>query len=450
MGDSVLKRKDLLEIIPDDIIKVCYIIQKKGFQSYIVGGAIRDIFVGFEPNDYDIATDAKPDTIEDIFHKTIPIGKKHGTITILTDNRIEIEVTTYKGESSSRDIITDLSLRDFTINALAYDPVKDRLIDPLDGLEDLKQKKVRSVGLAKDRFIEDQLRMLRAIRIAVQKEFEIEENLLVEIKRGHKDINLCAIERIKDELSKLLLSNQPVRGIMLLKETGLLKEILPQLVECDGVEQRQDYHKYDVFDHQVYTLNFAPSELVLRLALLFHDIGKPEVKSIGDDGVIHFYRFELVSADKTRQILRKMKFSKRIVRDVTSLIRLHMYSVETDRALRRLILKLGSKEQAIRFARLRYADSMSCRGNKEVISQNYQSLLERIDNFFEEKNALKVNDLPINGRDVMEELDLEPGPAIGWILNKLLEKVVDTPSLNERNKLLGLLPELKERFEHKE
>ncbi len=424
--------------LPEYLLNICEQIRDQGFQVYLVGGAVRDLLLGLEPKDFDLASDAMPWEIKQIFHQVIDFGQEHGTVTILTTEAKDIEITTFRGDG--HNLLDDLSKRDFTINAIAYDPFNSRLYDPWNGITDLQKNLVRSVGSSRARFAEDPLRMMRALRIGVERGFQIESEILREIQRNSTAVNICAVERIRVEFNRILLSSDPVQGVQLLSDTGLLQEIIPELEACVGIAQRSDYHRYDVFNHIIQALKHTPSDLILRLAVLFHDIGKPSVVSMDEVGVIHFYQHEKISGKIAYRVLQRLRYSANLVTLVIALVENHLRQViESDRALRKLISTLGSREQAIRFANLRFADRIAGRGNYAKEKEDYDNLLKRIERIFADKQALKITDLAIGGNDVMDYLQLTPGPMVGKILQVLLDKVLEDPGLNQREKLLKML-----------
>ncbi len=448
-----------IDKIPDYVRSVCQTLHASGFSSYVVGGAIRDIALGLEPKDFDVTTNATPAQVESIFKHTIPTGKKFGTITVLLKEGESqaVEVTTFRKEANYTDgsradnvtfsdtLIDDLSKRDFTINAIAYDPITDTVHDPFAGLNDIEKKLLQSVDSASERIREDALRMMRGVRIRVQKGFTMSDLLINSIKEHSQLINHVSKERIADELCKILLSSRPRQGIEDLLELGLLEHILPELSACASIKQREDYHKYDVFGHITHALDYTNDDLIVRLTILLHDIGKPATHSIDKKNIIHFYGHELESEKMAEQILERLKFSNKIKNSVIQLVLHHMRNVESNKSLRKLLSILQTHEQAMRFARIRFADKMG--GGKrdyELGYELYQKLVERINIIWAEKQPLHLADLCVNGRDVMEVLGKGAGPKVGTVLHTLLDRVIENPALNSYSTLLKMIPEIYE------
>lgn len=313
-------------------------LQENGYEAYIVGGAVRDSLLERKVNDWDITTSANPQEVVNIFenlgYKIIPTGLKHGTVTILI-NSIGYEVTTFRVDGEYEDnrhpkevkftsnLREDLKRRDLTINAMAYND-KIGLVDYFYGLEDLNNKIIRCVGNSKDRFNEDSLRMLRCIRFASQLNFCMEESIKLNIRKLSRNIANVSMERIRDELCKILVSSQPVYGIRNIVELNLMDYIIPELKACVGFEQHNIHHDKDVYGHILSVVENVPNKLELRLAALLHDIGKPRCFSIGDNGQGHFYGHQKISADMTKDILKRLKFDNKTIDKVDKLVYNHM------------------------------------------------------------------------------------------------------------------------------
>ncbi len=418
-----------------------------GFQAYLVGGCVRDSLLGKEPEEWDITTNAKPDEVVKLFQKVIPTGIEYGTVTVLLPEG-QYEVTTFRSDERyvdgrhpsnvkfTDDIHKDLSRRDFTINALAYDPEKDRLIDDFNGQKDLKDKLIRTVGNPLERFSEDGLRPVRACRFAAGLEFEIEKETFAAISQTLEVVKKVAPERIHDELVKMLSADKPSIGLELMRKSGLLRLILPELEDCYGVEQPPKYHKYDVYWHSLYSCDAAPKDnYVLRLAALLHDIGKPKCKVD-----FTFYNHDKAGIEMAGEMLKRLKFSNDDIKKVTNLIGNHMfdYSSEwSDAAVRRFIRRIGGVENVKDLFALRQSDARAM--EQEIGSEYLSELQTRIDKIIAEENALHIKDLKIDGKDVMDTLKIGPGPRVGQVLNDLLEKVLDDPKLNDRETLLKLI-----------
>lgn len=434
--------------VPNKIKDFCSVFSKSGFSCYLVGGAVRNLIRGIKPSDFDFATDALPEEMIKLFRKVIPTGIEHGTVTILYKD-MQYEVTTFRIDgvySNSRhpdniefssSIYEDLKRRDFTINSMAYDPVKDILLDPHDGRTDLKRKLIKSIGDPEKRFSEDGLRVLRGCRFASQLGFKIEENTLSGmIKQGFR-LEFISAERIRDELIKILMSDQPSKAFFIMKETGILKYIIPELEEGIGVEQRE-MHIFDVFEHLLYSADFAEKNLVIRLAALLHDIGKPESFEIRD-GIRTFYMHERISADTASAVLKRLKFPKAVEKQVCHLIREHMFNYTeewTDSALRRLISRVG-RENIKDLIKLRYADRAGMKG-KPFECINDKSFICRINSLLENENVFTIKNLAVNGNILSEEADIPKGPVMGSVLDFLLEAVLDDPGMNKKEKLIEI------------
>ncbi|MGQ9616910.1 MAG: CCA tRNA nucleotidyltransferase [Spirochaetota bacterium] len=441
--------------IPDYVIRIAKELQSQGFEGWIVGGSIRDLLLGKKASDYDIATNATPDQLMRIFRRTVPTGIKHGTVTVISGSH-SVEVTTFRSDGKysdfrrpdsvtyARTILEDLSRRDFTINAIAYNPITGELLDPYGGKSDLENRIIRTVGDPFERFKEDGLRPYRACRFAAQLEFSIEEKTFKAISESLESASKVSMERIRDEFIKIIQSPKPSTGIELLRRTGLLEVFLPELLTGFGINQNK-YHRFDIYYHNLFTCDAARQDnLCIRLAALFHDIGKfyakREVESKGSDTRKSvFYNHEIIGAAVTRRIMRRLKFSNQEVKLVTHLIRYHMFHYTnqwTDGAVRRFIRKVGIENLDALFE-LRRADRIG-NGLKSGESRSIQNLKKRIEKVLEEANAITVKDLAVNGYDIMNEFNIKPGPMVGKILNHLLEEILDDPSKNQPVVLLTL------------
>lgn len=434
---------------PSGALKIIETLNKNGYKCYLVGGCIRDLLLGKNPDEWDLTTDALPDVVTKLFKKVIPTGIDFGTVMVVLDDG-NYEITTFRkdqkyidGRHPSNVIFTknlkeDLSRRDFTINALAYDPIKNELVDEHDGKNDLELKLIRAVGLPQERFSEDGLRSVRACRFAAQLNFQIEKKTKAAIKSTLETTKQVAAERIGDEIKKMLLkADKPSIGFDLMLKTGLLDVLIPELVLCLKVEQPKEFHKYDVFYHSVYACDAAPKDnLPIRLAALLHDISKPACKD-GD----HFYGHDQKGADVAEDILKRLKFSNQIIKKTKLLIKSHMFNYETswsDSAVRRFMRRVGVENTKDLFF-LRLADTKAM--EREIDSAYLMELQQRMDKIVEEENALHISDLNIKGEEVMELLKIPPSPKVGVVLGYLLEKVLDDPSLNEKEKLIELIKE---------
>lgn len=438
-----------------------------GFEAYLVGGAVRDIFLGKEASDWDIATNATPEQVSQLYKKVIPTGISHGTVTVLYKNE-KIEVTTFRTEADYSDgrhpdkieyaatIEEDLSRRDFTMNAIALSLEDGKIVDPFEGQIDIKNKIIRTCGNPDERFNEDGLRPIRAIRFASQLNFDIEEKTLEAIPKAINRTAQISIERFHDEFIKLLKSEKPSVGLKLLENTGLLKLFIPELAQCRGITQADDrgYHQFDILDHLFYACDGAPKDnLIVRLAALFHDIGKVDARQVKIEKdsqgnkyqIINFFNHENYSYKKTEIILKRLKFSNEIIKNTLHLILNHMFHYEpnwSNAAIRRFIMRVGIENFDNLFD-LRIADAYGKNNCPPQLSgtpwsDNLIELKNRIHEEITKNNALSLKDLKINGQDLIG-LGIPKGKIIGVILNELFETVTDDPLMNDKEKLLNIV-----------
>lgn len=447
--------------IPHELKKMNTIFITHGFEAYLVGGAVRDMLLGQPATDWDIATNATPRQVMAIFHRVIPTGIAHGTVTVhFLGNAIE--VTTYRTDSNytdgrhpdavtyTTDLKKDLSRRDFTMNAIAVSLENGSIIDPFGGQDDIKKKLIRSVGDPVERFTEDGLRPIRAVRFVSQLHFSIQKDTysaifnpcVLEKTRG------ISIERFRDELEKIMKTEKPSASLKLMEETGILYIFIPELALCRGCIQKdfRGFHEFDVMDHLLYSCDGAPPDnLVVRLAALFHDIGKPAVRQIrhtpqGDEYT--FYDHESAGASVAKQILMRLRFSNAVTDSVEHLIRQHMFHYEstwTDAAVRRFLVRVKPDCLEDLFA-LRLADiygmhNKAVRIHDSTTGQNLCELKKRITAATVQNSALGLKDLAVNGRDLMAA-GIPSGRYVGIILKQLLETVLDDPAQNTKEQLL--------------
>ncbi len=455
--------------IPEKIKEILAKIEAAGFETYIVGGSVRDLLMEREVKDWDLTTNARPEEVMQIFPDSF-YENNFGTVGIKIreeETSEVVEITTYRIESNYSDkrhpdkikfaktLEEDLKRRDFTINALAlkitnYElpassvggrTMNYELVDLFSGQKDLKNKIIRTVGSPDERFSEDALRMMRAIRFYSQLDFSIEEKTLGSIQKNSKDIEHIALERIKDELVKIILSDRPSEGIDMLHETNLLNFIIPELENGYGIPQNR-HHIHTIYKHNLLSLKFCPSKkLEVRLAALLHDIAKPQTKR-GEGEFATFYNHDHAGARIAEKILRRLRFSNDIVDKVRLLIDNHMFYYNpdevTESSVRKLIQKVGL-ENMQDLIDLRIADRLGS-GTPKAKPYKLRHLEYIIDKV--SRDAVSVKMLEINGNDLMQELDIKPGPKIGAILDVLLAEVIEDEKKNERKFLLARAEEL--------
>jgi len=445
-----------LRINTDPVLKeFASVFTNNGKQIFLVGGAVRDMLMGKKIHDWDLATDALPYEVGSIFRavngKVIPTGIKHGTVTVLYKNH-SAEVTTFRTESEYSDgrrpdkinyalkIEDDLCRRDFTMNAIALRLPENEIVDPFCGAKDIKKKIIRCVGKADERFNEDGLRPLRAVRFASQLGFEIEKNTLNAIPPALPTCAKVSWERIRDEIEKILASPLPSCAFLHMEKTGLLKLYLQELAVCRGVEQK-GFHQFDVLDHCLLACDYAAQKgysQILRMAALLHDIGKPDVHRLDESGVWTFYRHEEKSAKMSRIILNRLRFSNAFIDSVSHLVGEHMflYTDEwSDTAVRRFIARVEEKNLEDIYD-LRRCDTYGFSG-KEPDFRCINRLSDRVKEVLEKNRAFTIKDLAINGNDLIS-IGIKNGKMIGMVLRELLETVLDDPAQNTKEKLLEI------------
>lgn len=439
--------------LPSEVNDVLNKFKNKNFDIYVVGGAVRDILMGKKVYDWDFTTNATPEEILSIYEDGF-YDNKFGTVGIKFDNFDEpFEITTYRTEhgysdnrrpdkvSWGKSLEEDLKRRDFTFNALALDG--EQIIDLYQGKKDLENKTLRAVGDPTARFQEDALRMMRAVRIAGELNFKIEENTFEAIKNNSTLINKIAKERIKDELFKILKSENAYSGILHLKESGLMQEILPELVKCFGVEQKSPnrHHIYDVGTHLLMSLKECRSlDPVTKFATLIHDIGKPQTFKKLPSGVITFYNHEMVSTKIATNIAERLRLSNQEKDKLIKLVRFHQFTVnedQTDSAVRRFITNIGL-ENVEDMLELRRADRLGS-GSKET-SWRLEDFKKRIIEV--QKQPFSIKDLKISGKDVIEILNIPSGPKVGEVLEKIFNEVVEKEIENEREILIDRISQI--------
>jgi len=460
--------------IPREVKFITDELRKKGFEAYIVGGCVRDFLREVEPEDWDVATSGKPEEIQKIFPKSF-YENKFLTVTVQTGSKNpklkEIEITTYRKEAKYTDkrhpdeikfaktIEEDLARRDFTVNAIAL-KIRDRggtgegqsLVDPFGGQEDLKNKIIRAVGNPEERFNEDALRMMRAVRFAVTlgEDWKIEEKTAEAIRKNSPWLQAISLERIRDEFLKIIMTERAADGIELLRELGLLKYILPELEEGYKVTQNK-HHIYECYEHALFSLKYAAQKhfnKYVRLAALLHDIGKPRVKK-GEGPDATFYGHEIVGAKMTIQILNHLKFPKKDIEKIAKLVRYHLFYYNPgevgDASVRRLLRQVGP-ENMEELLQVRMADRIGS-GVPKAEPYKLRHLKYVIEKVSQDPISVKM--LKLNGNDVMKILEIQPGPGVGQILDVLLGYVLEDPKKNNKEflekevKKLGKLSEEK-------
>lgn len=441
--------------LPKSVQDILDKFDKAGYEIYIVGGAVRDILMDRIVNDWDFTTNATPEQILEV----IPGGLYNNQFgTVFTDNPDDPdrphEITTFRSEGEYEDyrhpkkitwgktLEEDLQRRDFTVNAMALLVKSERqeVKDPYGGQRDIEDKLIKAVGNPDARFHEDALRMMRGVRIAGDLGFRIEEETFEAIKNNAPLINKIAKERIKEELFKIFSSDNPYEGIIHLKESGLMQEILPEMMKCFGVEQKSPgrHHIYDVGNHLLMSLkNCKSKDPVTRFGTLIHDIGKPQTYKKLPTGVITFYNHEMVSTKIAENIAERLRFSNKEKDKLIKLVRWHQFTVDehqTDSAIRRTLKNVGLENMEDMLA-LRVADRLG--GGARETSWRLEEFKKRLIEV--QKQPFSINDLKIDGNDVMKKLNLKPGPEVGKILNDLFEKVVNKEIENEKETLLATL-----------
>lgn len=453
--------------IPENVSLIINILEKNGFEGYAVGGCVRDMVLGRKPEDWDITTSARPEQIKALFRRTIDTGIEHGTVTVLIGGGA-YEVTTYRVDGDYGDhrhpetvkftpnLTEDLRRRDFTMNAMAYNPASG-IVDKFQGMEDISRKLIRCVGDARERFEEDALRMFRAIRFAGQLQFGIEEKTFEAICEKAPTIVHVSAERVRTELTKLLVSDGQDR-LLLAEEAGLSRYFLPELDAMLETEQNNPHHAYDVGHHAMEAVRHinrlckenqeidAKAHVSLCYAALLHDVAKPSCKTTDADGVDHFYNHNELGEKKAREILRRLKFDNETVSIVTRIIRYHdrrhenclvdgRYSEKGKHSMRRLVNRIGIDAMPLLFI-LQEADLLAQSKYKQEEKLKKLSAARRcFREICEAGDAVTIKDLAVNGRDLMA-LGINPGPELGRILQELLENVMEEPERNEKEWLL--------------
>ena len=477
--------KNLIKSIPKEVSHVTQVLEEaanapggQGFEAYLVGGCVRDLLMSKEPKDWDVTTNATPEQIMGLFEKTV-YENTFGTVIVCvpceTNNKdvsrlsakavasadetfYQIEVTPYRIEAKysdfrhpdqvkfSKKLEDDLKRRDFTVNAMALSP-KGHLVDLFEGVKDIKDKTLKAVGHPDDRFTEDALRMLRAVRLACQLDFSVSYEATESILKNAELIKKISAERIRDELVKIIMSKSPASGIAMLQKFGLLKNVIPELEEGIGCEQSGE-HFYDVWNHLLLAMQHAADKdwpLEIRLSALFHDIGKPRTRRLAEPGSgkkkYTFYGHEVIGARMAKKIMEQLKFSGKEIEMVEKMVRNHMFFSDTEKitlsAVRRIIKKVG-REDIWFLMDLRECDRVGMKKKEAPYRlRKYFAMVEEA-----LRDPISVNQLKIDGEFMIKNLGISPGPRMGWILHALLEEVLDAPEKNTVEHLSELVKSL--------
>lgn len=466
-------------VIPKEISEILGKLSHAGFEAYVVGGCVRDLLRSAKPKDWDVATSAKPEEIMKIFPDSF-YENKFLTVTVKTDSEEpslkEVEITTFRAEGKYTDkrhpdeirfaktLEEDLARRDFTMNAIALEfpkfvpstnsralPVESQIFgsqpnsqfpkihDPFGGQDDLEKKLIRAVGEPEKRFEEDALRMMRAVRLATELDFKIEDKTFEAIKKHSGLLQFIAKERIRDELIKIMMTTQPRYGIELLHEAGLLKFIIPELEEGIGVTNRPKI--FTVWEHSLKALDYAPKAdfpLDVRIAAMLHDVGKPRTKGPMKNDEWTFYGHDVVGSRMSLKILERLHFSRDMIEKIAKLIRWHLFRYEseeatTDSSVRRLIRRVGHENMSD-LVKLRICDRMGMDVPKAV-PYRLRHFQFRVEKILKEEEAPTPKILKVNGEDIMKVLGISPGPKVGHIIEVLMQDVLDDPSLNSQENL---------------
>ncbi|MBQ7954756.1 MAG: CCA tRNA nucleotidyltransferase [Lachnospiraceae bacterium] len=437
--------------LPEKVAFIINTIQEAGYEAYAVGGCVRDSILGRVPDDWDITTSAKPQEVKALFRRTIDTGLQHGTVTVMLDKE-GYEVTTYRIDGAYEDsrhpkeviftanLVEDLKRRDFTINAMAYNETAG-LVDVFGGMEDIEAGIIRCVGKARERFGEDALRIMRAVRFSAQLGYTIEEETACAIRELSGTLKNISAERIQVELVKLLVSPHP-DYLCRAYEMGITKVILPEFDVAMECAQNNPHHCYTVGEHTLHSLLEVEADRVLRLAMLFHDIGKPGSKTVGEDGISHFHGHPKLGEEMTKSILRRLKFDNDTIYKVTKLVLYHDYGngvVPTTAIVRRAINKIGEDIFPLLFP-VKKADLAAQSDYKKQEKQERLALWQRCyEEIVRRQECVSLKTLAVTGKDLIDA-GMKPGRELGEMLQRLLEEVLEDPSLNTKEYLLTRIP----------
>lgn len=438
-------------ILPEKVKKIISVLQEAGFEAYAVGGCVRDSILGRIPEDWDITTSASPEQTKKLFRRTFDTGIEHGTITVLIDKE-GFEVTTYRVDGKyedhrhpttvefTRNLKEDLLRRDFTINAMAYNE-EEGLVDIFGGIEDIRGQMIRCVGKAEERFEEDALRIMRAVRFSAQLGFEIEDKTRDAITKAAGTLENISAERIQVELVKLLVSPYPER-IRELYETGITAVILPEFDRMMETKQETPHHCYGVGEHTLKALTEIQSDKVLRLTMLFHDMGKPKMKTIDEEGVAHFKMHALESERIVKDVFKRLKFDNDTLHKVAKLVLYHDYRMPAKANSVRRAMHTISEELFPYYLEVRRADTLAqSEYMQEEKLRNIEEIKALYYDILNKRQCVSMKDLEITGKDILE-LGAKQGAIIGEILKVLLDEVIETPEKNTREILVKRAKEL--------
>ena len=437
--------------LPPKVNQIMQTLQANGFEAYAVGGCVRDSILGRKPDDWDITTSATPQETKQLFQKTFDTGIEHGTITVLL-GKDAYEVTTYRVDGKyedsrhpsevtfTRSLKEDLLRRDFTMNAMAYND-KEGLVDIFGGMDDLQNRCIRCVGNAEERFREDALRILRAVRFAAQLDFEVEEETKQGIRRLAPTLANISAERIQVELVKMLVSPNP--GLLRMAyELGITQVILPEFDVMMQTTQETPHHCYSVGEHTLRAVELIRAEKALRLTMLLHDVAKPKMKTVDDKGRAHFKKHDLEGTQMAKAILRRLKFDNDTINKVTKLVAYHDYRMEAEpRLVRRAMNRIG-EDLFAEYLEVRMADTLAQSAyQREEKLQNLQDIRSCYEEIMENKQCVSLKELAVTGSDLIAD-GMMPGKEIGHVLQLLLEQVLEKPELNDKETLLRLRKEM--------
>ncbi len=431
--------------LPENAKKILDTMHEAGFEAYVVGGCVRDAILGREPGDWDITTNAVPSDIKRLFKRTIDTGIEHGTVTVMFGKE-GYEVTTYRIDGKYEDsrhpsevtftksLVEDMKRRDFTINAMAYNE-EEGLIDEFGGIEDINRHLIRCVGEPRERFSEDALRIMRAVRFSAQLDYDIEEKTKEAIKELAPTLEKISAERIQVELVKLLISDHPDR-LRTAYELGITKQILPEFDDCMKTEQNNIHHAYSVGEHIIQTLLNIRADRILRLTMLMHDIAKPATITVDEEGVSHFYGHDKKGVEMARAIFMRLKFDRKTMDQVCNLVKYHdeRYPA-TARNVRRAMNRVGAQDYPLLFE-VREADTLSQSDYRRDEKLSLLNQTRQIYNEIIEKGeCTSLGELKVSGKDLID-LGINPGKQIGNVLHAMLEDVLDNPEHNTKEYLL--------------